>query len=92
MSAPAEAPPVGRENARTKGLRLLTEGRLTVERVDNEARVIVAHCRGDSGDVYPLGYHPRTGWLCRCEARGRCSHLWALQTVTVKPPMPGGKP
>jgi uncharacterized Zn finger protein len=71
------------ENARAKGQRLLAEGRLQVTRVDGG--VIAAECRGDSGEVYTLGYHPRTGWLCRCAARGTCSHLRALQLVTVKP-------
>lgn len=70
------------ESARTKGQRLLTEGRLTVTQV---GAVIAAECKGDSGEVYTLGYHPRTGWLCRCPARGTCSHLRALQLVTVKP-------
>lgn len=71
------------ENARAKGQRLLTEGRLTITKLHDA--VIAAECKGDSGEIYTLGYHPRTGWLCRCPARGTCSHLRALQLVTIKP-------
>ena len=72
----------GRENAATKALRLLTEGRLRVTRVRGD--LIVAECRGDSGQVYHLGHDPRNlQWRCTCEARGRCSHLIALQLVTA---------
>ena len=74
---------LGRENASVKGRRLLTEGRLIVERVDGDR--IVASCRGDSGAVYALGYDPaRQEWRCTCPARGYCSHLVALQLVTVR--------
>lgn len=68
-----------------KGRRLLTEGRLTVVRV--AGAVVVAKCKGDSGEMYDLGYDPRGNgqWRCTCVARGRCSHLVALQLVTVKP-------
>lgn len=72
-------------NVEEKGRRLLTEGRLTILRVDG---AIVAECKGDSGEVYKLGYDPRVrsgGWRCTCPALGRCSHLVALQLVTVKP-------
>jgi len=75
--------------AEQKAHRLLTEGRLTVERVDE---VIVASCRGFStGEVYRLGFDPRDGgqWRCTCEANSkfhrRCSHLMALQLVVVRP-------
>jgi uncharacterized Zn finger protein len=72
-----------RENAATKGRRLLVEGRLIVERV--EGGLIAATCRGDSGAIYRLGYDPRSGeWRCTCPARGRCSHLVALMLVTVR--------
>lgn len=76
--------------AEDKAHRLLAEGRLTIERVDSG--IIVASCRGYSGgDVYKLGFDPREGgqWRCTCEAnstfRRRCSHLIALQLVTVRP-------
>lgn len=75
---------VPRGNVEDKGRTLLTEGRLTVTRVDDW---IMAKCRGDSGEVYDLGYDPRGAgqWRCTCEARGKCSHLVALQLVTVAP-------
>ncbi len=75
--------------AAEKAAVLLAEGRLTVETVSKG--VIVAACKGMSGEVYKLGYDPRGKgeWRCQCEAnakfRRRCSHLMALQLVTVKP-------
>jgi hypothetical protein len=69
-----------RESAETKGRRYLCEGRLVVERVDE--RRIAASCRG-GGAVYRLG-HDGTRWYCECPARSRCSHLIALQLVTVR--------
>lgn len=81
-----------RASTRTKAMRLLVDARLTVKRVDYEgelAGLIVAECRGDSGEVYKLGYDPRRNqWRCTCEAgrhRSTCSHLSALQLVTVRP-------
>lgn len=72
------------ENARAKAHRLLAEGRLTVRTVS--PRYIHAECRGDSAEVYSLGYDVRRQqWRCSCDARGKCSHLVALQLVTVKP-------
>jgi SWIM zinc finger len=70
-----------REDARTKGARLLAEHRLTVLRVDSER--VEAECRG-TGAIYRLGWLPDSGWTCSCPARGRCSHLWALLSVTVR--------
>ena len=71
------------EGAAEKAKRLLAEGRLTVEKVDNG--LIFATCRGDSGEVYRLGWDPRASeWRCSCEARGRCSHLRALMLVCVR--------
>ena len=65
-----------------KASRLLTEGRLVVDRVDASG-LIVATCRGDSG-TYKLGRDPRRSgeWRCGCKARGLCSHLLSLQLVT----------
>jgi hypothetical protein len=74
---------VPREDAETKGKRLLLEARLTIERVDEDGCVIEASCRG-TGTVYALG-HDEDGWFCNCPARGRCSHLAALQRVVVRP-------
>lgn len=76
----------GRESAADKGRRLLTEGRLVVTEI-RENGTIVASCRGDSGEVYGLGYDAvATKWRCTCqEMKGRCSHLVALQLVTIRP-------
>lgn len=73
-----------RESAADKGRRLLVEGRLVVREV-RPTGTIVAECRGDSGEVYALGYDARRKqWRCTCaEMKGRCSHLVALQLVTT---------
>ena len=77
---------VSRENAQAKGRRMLTEGRLRVLRVERSG-LIVAECRGDSGEVYDLGFDPGPReWRCTClEMKGRCSHLIALMLVTTAP-------
>lgn len=87
----------GAENLAQKGRRLLAEGRLELVGVNKITAPageplgasegwVVAKCRGDSGEVYDLGYDPRNGeWRCTCEARGRCSHIAALQLVVVRP-------
>ncbi len=69
-----------RENAETKGRRYLVEGRLVVEHVGGQT--IRAHCRG-GGTVYMLGADGGD-WWCECPALGLCSHLIALQLVTVE--------
>lgn len=71
---------VPREDVATKARRLLTEGRVTVTRVD--ARQVGGMVRGDSAGVYRVAF---TGgrWWCTCEARSRCSHIRALQLCTV---------
>ncbi len=71
-----------RENAERKAERLLSSGRLVLTWIDQAE--IRATCRGDSGEVYRLGYRPG-GWHCDCPALGRCSHMVALQRVTVRP-------
>lgn len=66
----------------SKASRLLIDGRLLITLCDS--RIITASCRGDSGEVYALGY--RDGhWDCSCPARTACAHLSALWLVTVKP-------
>jgi len=77
---------LSRENAQAKGRRMLTEARLRVLRID-ELGLIRAECRGDSGEVYRLGFWPSDGgeWWCSCPAKGTCSHLVALQLVTTAP-------
>jgi uncharacterized Zn finger protein len=74
----------GRENAVAKGRRLLTEGRLRV--LDVGAGTASAECRGDSGMTYVLGRDTSGRWSCSCEAKGRCSHLIALQLVVALTP------
>lgn len=80
---------MAREDATAKAHRLLTEGRLIVRQVGNSGKpgFIVAECRGDSGDVYNLGYDPRGEgeWRCGCpNVTGGCSHLIALKLVVVR--------
>jgi len=77
-----------REDAAAKGRRLLTEGRLVVERVDG--RRIEATCRGDTAAVYRLGFGREAEWWCECPALGRCSHLVALQLVVAHKARDGG--
>lgn len=75
-----------------KALRILEERRLTLEVVGDPARpgLIVASVRGQDA-VYALGYRPEGNgrWGCTCEANAKfhrvCSHLLALQMVTVRP-------
>jgi len=68
-----------RENAEAKGRRYLAEGPLLVRQAGIHG--IQALCRG-GGEFYRVGYH-RGGWYC--PDLGRCSHLVALQLVTVRP-------
>jgi uncharacterized Zn finger protein len=70
-----------REHAQAKGRRLLTEGRLRVQAVDESAGTAAAECRGDSGMTYIVGRDERGRWFCSCEARSRCSHQIALMLV-----------
>lgn len=76
-----------RENAQAKGRRYLTEGRLYV-RVAGPGG-IRALCRGQ-GEVWQVGYE-HGSWFCTCPARGTCSHLVALQLVTVRPGHSGSR-
>ena len=69
-----------REDYRTKGRRYVGEGRLTLKLVT--ADTIAATCKGN-GEVYELG-HTAGRWWCSCAARSTCSHLAALQLVTVR--------
>lgn len=71
-----------REDHQAKGLRYLSSGRLVVNRVSNGE--IEAQCRGDSGEIYRVGYSPGA-WYCDCPALSRCAHLAALQLVVVRP-------
>lgn len=71
-----------RENAYTKASRLLTEARLQVTFVNTV--LVVGMVRGDSGERYEVACSP-SGWTCTCPSFGRCSHIYALQRVTLKP-------
>ena len=76
-----------RESRVDRGRRFLLERRLVVERVDGTG-LVVASCRGDSGELRHLGFDPlRNEWRCTCPAsaqfRRECAHLVALKHVTV---------
>jgi uncharacterized Zn finger protein len=69
-----------RENAAAKARRLLTEGRVTITRVDGSA--VDAIVRGDSG--FHLVQHRPGSWTCPCDAVGAlCSHVKAVRLVTA---------
>lgn len=72
-----------RENVQVKGRRYLTEGRLRITAIDDDG--IEATCLGDGAEVHALGYR-QGAWWCNCPARTTCSHLVALQLVTVVTP------
>lgn len=69
-----------REPKNVKALRLLTTGRLRVWHVSHD--LIQADCRGDSGEIYTLGWRDDL-WSCSCPARTDCSHLGALWCVVA---------
>lgn len=71
-----------REAAAEKGLRYLTEGRLTI--VSADARRIEALVKGDSGHCYTV-VHDHSRWACSCPARSRCAHMIALMRVCSLP-------
>jgi uncharacterized Zn finger protein len=71
---------VSRENVETKGRRYLVEGRLRIRRV--EPSCIVASCRGTE-ETHRVAFE-HGEWFCTCPARGRCSHLVALQLVVTR--------
>ncbi len=72
---------VGRENRETKARRILVEGRLAVGLYDSMR--VEATCRGTE-EVHRLGFVSGS-WWCSCPARGRCSHITALQLVAPRP-------
>lgn len=71
---------VGKENAATKSKRLLVESRVGIRRVD--AQGVLASVRGDSGCIRTVVYEDGH-WSCDCIARGRCSHILAVQAVVL---------
>ena len=68
-----------REDAVTKGRRLLVEGRVNVL-LAVEYRIDAA-VRGDSGELHRVRFDNTLGWRCSCSSRSRCSHLVATQLV-----------
>jgi hypothetical protein len=76
---------MSRENAELKARRYLVEGRLEIQRVNND--VILARCPGDAGDTYNIRWDDqRDEWRCNCPAFGpRCAHILALARVVRKP-------
>jgi len=70
-----------RETIGAKARRYLAAGALTVIRVDGD--VVDAVIEADTG-TYQLGHDPARGWHCTCPGRGRCSHTFALQLVTIR--------
>lgn len=75
-------------NAEAKAIRILLERRLTVLLVKGDR--IFAEVRG-TDSLHQCGYQrPERGgrprWWCSCEGRGEsCSHIKALQYVTMRP-------
>lgn len=78
-----------RENLEEKAVRYLAEARVTLTKIDEERRLIVAEVRG-TDTTYFTGFDPRKNeWACTCEASAkfhrRCSHIAALQLITRRP-------
>lgn len=71
-----------REDAQSKAIRLLAEGRVTLRRLSSD--VILAAVRGDTARIYETRWDP-DGWWCDCDALSRCSHIRAVQLVTLEP-------
>jgi uncharacterized Zn finger protein len=69
-----------RENVTAKAVRILTEGRISVIRVDPDG--VLALVRGDTAAIYTVTFNG-TRWDCTCPALGRCSHAFAVQRVVV---------
>ncbi len=79
------APRKRRENYEDKARRLLTEGRLNVQRVDRRADIYEAIVRGDSGEQYEARWNSGAlRWECTCPSYGICSHARALQLIVVR--------
>lgn len=72
-----------RENAASKGRRLLLEGRVRVLQVSDDEGFVSAEVRGDSARVYIVNYELAGGWRCDCPTRGVCSHIRAVMLVTI---------
>jgi hypothetical protein len=73
---------IGRENAPTKAMRLLVEGRVHVRSCGPEG--VQAFVRG-SGHLHRVEHRTGAPWSCTCAAKGRCSHIIATQHVVIAP-------
>ena len=71
---------MGRENAQTKAMRYLVEGRIIIRFVDGER--VLARVRGRA--VYDVEHQAGSGWSCSCPARGRCAHILAVSHVVAR--------
>jgi hypothetical protein len=69
-----------RGDAAGKARRLVSEGRVTIRRIGDD--LILARVRGDEAEVYAVTWDP-DGWSRGCLALGRCSHVRAVQLVTL---------
>ena len=69
-----------KENAPTKAMRYLVEGRCIVTHVDADR--VAARVRGR--EVYDVEFAPGRGWSCTCPARGRCAHRLAVAHVVAR--------
>ena len=76
-----------RENTHTKARRLLTEGRIRVLSASEDDGYVTTEVRGDSARTYTVSYESCDGgWRCDCPTRGTCSHIRAVQLITVVQP------
>ena len=78
-----------RENSQVKAARLCASGRVAIRSITDD--MITATVRGDSGRVYEVVLDP-AGWHCPCDAASiRCSHVQAVQLVTLEPRITAGQ-
>jgi uncharacterized Zn finger protein len=69
-----------KENAPTKAMRYLVEGRILIRLVSDSA--VSAQVRGR--EIYTVEHAPGRGWSCTCPARGRCAHRLAVAHVVAQ--------
>ena len=69
-----------KENAPTKAMRYLVEGRCIIRFVDGER--VLARVRGR--EVYDVEHQAGRGWSCNCLTRGRCAHILAVSHVVAR--------
>jgi uncharacterized Zn finger protein len=70
-----------KENAPTKAMRYLIEGRCILRHVDGDR--VVARVRGR--EVYDVEHQAGSGWSCSCPARTtRCAHVLAVSSVVAR--------